>query len=595
MKPHDCLGTRLCNQTLIYPISITSASVTQTRMTEPTMVEAGSPSQLPLSSGDQKSSAYEDNFIYEYAGRDDELRNWLHLNLPVAQILAGFRGDADLIVINGDSPRASKVIQKALYQLGLKCRSTFGIASTVIIQLTGGPHSTVTALGAEMRDAALNDLVHRSNEEAQLEREDIKGCISTTGDKDTQLSANVDQVVKVVHRNFEYKFPAKVAEKRREKTEGFIKAPDFSFLPLYREFWAWLKKRKLVSSVFGEVSCSDSAGKGIFDALLFVGGTKLKADLSINADLKIGEINGQIRLKSLKVTFFNITAGNLLELSRNKDIDDEDRPVLRSAARLKAREELESLNLLKQLINLDEITPVTLEQIRPKAFEVSRPSSEIFNHKTIRLAKQCAEIYGKLPLTLERTIAHYNGIDRQVSDKECLRVDEMEDRIMSLVAAYPSDVMVSLKEDGNSQVDPPEGISFPMLSFSGLLPHGGNASVLSAKALSRVFIAASDEMDSYLHETVSFDQLESISDIQDDSLDACARAVFPNEADSVNKFKYSLCSLKRKKPPLQVELQYLTRDSLMRIGGKHYKIPSNASESLALAFAVQSVRKDREQ
>uniref|UniRef100_A0A060TJS8 ARAD1D49236p n=1 Tax=Blastobotrys adeninivorans TaxID=409370 RepID=A0A060TJS8_BLAAD len=558
------------------------------------MVEADSPSQLPLSSGDQKSSAYEDNFIYEYAGRDNELRDWLHLNLPVAKILAGFRGDADLIVINGVSPRPSKVIQKALYQLGLKGRLTFGIASTVIIQLTGGPHSTVTALGEKMRSTALTDLVRRSNEETQFERDDIEDCIATKGDKDTQLSANVDQVVKVVHRNFEYKVPPKVAGKLREKTEGFIKSPDFSFYPLHRRFWAKLKKHKLVSSVFGEVSSSDSTGKGVFDALLFVGGAKLKADLSVNEDLKIGKLKGQKCLKSLKVTLFDITAGRLLDLSRSGDIDDEDRPVLRSAAKLKAREELESLNLLKGLINLPQITLVDIEQIRSVVFKDSGSQSEIFNPKTIRLAKQCAEIYGKFPLTLERTIAHYNGIDRQVSDEECLGVDEMEDRIMSLVAAYPSDVMVSLKEDGNLQVDPAEGISFPILSFSGLLPHGGNASALSANALSRVFDAASDEMDSYLHETVSFDQLDGIEDIDDDSLEVCAKAMFPQEAEAVKKLKSSFRSSKRKNSR-QVELQYLTRDALIRIGRKHHKIPSDVSESLALAFAVQSVRKDREQ
>uniref|UniRef100_A0A060T369 ARAD1A13596p n=1 Tax=Blastobotrys adeninivorans TaxID=409370 RepID=A0A060T369_BLAAD len=446
-----------------------------------------------------------------------------------------------------------------------------------------------------MRSTALTDLVRRSNEETQFERDDIEDCIATTGGKDTQLSANVDQVVEVVRDSYGYKVPEKVAAKRREKSEGFIKSPDFSFYPLHRRFWAKLKKHKLVSSVFGEVSSSDSTGKGIFDALLFVGGTKLKADLSVNADLKIGKFNGQKCLKSLKVTLFDITAGRLLDLSRSGDIDDEDRPVLRSAAKLKAREELESLNLLKGLINLpQEITLMDIEQIRSEVFKDSGSQSEIFNYVTIRLAEDCAEIYGRLPLTVDRTIAHYNGIDRQVSDKECLRVDEMEDRIMSLVAAYPSDVMVSLKEDGNLQVDPPEGISFPMLSFSGLLPHGGNASVLSAKALSRVFIAASDEMDSYLHETVSFDQLESISDIQDDSLDACANAMFPNEAGALSQLVSSFHDLKRKKPPPQVELQYLARDALMRIGGKHYKIPSNASESLALAFAVQSVRKDRE-
>uniref|UniRef100_A0A060T3P4 ARAD1A11264p n=1 Tax=Blastobotrys adeninivorans TaxID=409370 RepID=A0A060T3P4_BLAAD len=563
-------------------------------MTEPTMVEAGSPSQLPLSSGDQKSSAYEDNFIYEYAGRDDELRNWLHLNLPVAQILAGFRGDADLIVINGDSPRASKVIQKALYQLGLKCRSTFGIASTVIIQLTGGPHSTVTALGAEMRDAALNDLVHRSNEEAQLERGDIKDCIARRGKEDTLLSGNVGHIIEVVHDNFGYAFPKKI-RKNGKKKKGFIKAPDFSFLPLYREFWAWLKKRKLVSSVFGEVSCSDSAGKGIFDALLFVGGTKLKADLSVNADLKIDKINGQIRLKSLKVTFFNITAGNLLELSRSKDIDDKDRPVLRSAAKLKAREELESLNLLKGLINLpQEITLMDTEQIRSELFKHSGSQAEIFNYETISLVEECAEIYGMLQLTVERTIAYYEDIDRQVSDAKCLQADEMEEKVLRLVAAHPSDVTVTMLKEGNLRVDPPDGMSFPILPFSGLLPDGYDTSVLSADALSRVFGSASREVKSHLHETVPLHQLDGIKDIDDDSLEACARAVFPNEADSVNKFKYSLCSLKRKKPPLQVELQYLTRDALMRIGGKHYKIPSNASESLALAFAIQSVRDDRE-
>uniref|UniRef100_A0A060T509 ARAD1C07810p n=1 Tax=Blastobotrys adeninivorans TaxID=409370 RepID=A0A060T509_BLAAD len=558
------------------------------------MVEADSPSQLSLSSGDQKSSAYENNFIYEYAGRDDELRDWLHLNLPVAKILAGFRGDADLIVINGVSPRPSKVIQKALYQLGLKGRLTFGTASTVIIQLTGGPHSTVTALGEKMRSTALTDLARRSNEETQFERDDIEDCIATTGDEDTLLSANVDQVVEVVHQNFQYKVPEKVAAKRREKSEGFIKSPDFSFYPLYREFWTWLKNRDLVSSVFGEVSSSDSTGKGIFDALLFVGGTKLKADLSVNADLKIGKSRGQRCLKSLKVTFFDITAGNLLELSRSKDIDDEDRPVLRSAARLKAREELESLNVLKQLINLDEITPVTLEQIRSEVFKHSGSPSEIFNHNTIRLGKQCARIYGKLPLTLERTIAHYNGIVEQTSDSERLRDYEMEDRIMSLVAAYPSDVMVSLKEDGSLNLDPPEGISFPILSFSGLLPHGGNASVLSANALSSVFDAASRRVESHLHETVPLHQLDGIEDIDDDSLEACAKAMFPKEAEAVNNLKSSFRSSKRKNSR-QVELQYLTRDALIRIGRKHHKIPSDVSESLALAFAVQSVRKDREQ
>uniref|UniRef100_A0A060T8N8 ARAD1D04906p n=1 Tax=Blastobotrys adeninivorans TaxID=409370 RepID=A0A060T8N8_BLAAD len=551
------------------------------------------PELRSASTSDQSTGVYQDHFIFEYTGRDDKLRYWLRINLPVANILAGFRGDADLIVINGDSPNPSKVVQEVLDELDLKGRLTIGIAGTVIIQMTGGPHSIVTALGEEVRDAALNDLVHRSNEETQLEREDIKGCIATTGDKDTQLSANVDQVVKVVHRNFAYKVPPKLAGKLRGKTEGFIKSPDFSFSPLHRRFWAKLKKHKLVSSAFGEVSSSDSTGKGVFDALLFVGGTKLKADLSVNADLKIGKFKGQRCLKSLKVTFFDITAGRLLDLSRSGDIDDEDRPVLRSAAKLKVREELESLNLLKGLINLSQITLMDIEQIRSEVFEDSGSQSEIFNHKTIRLAKQCAEIYGKFPLTLERTIAHYNGIDRQVSDEECLGVDEMEDRIMSLVAAYPSDVMVSLKEDGNLQVDPAEGISFPILSFSGLLPHGGNASALSAKALSRVFDAASDEMDSYLHETVSFDQLESISDIQDDSLDACANAMFPNEAGALSQLVSSFHDLKRKKSPPQVELQYLTRNALIRIGEKHYKIPSDVSESLALAFAVQSVWDDR--
>uniref|UniRef100_A0A060T7K8 ARAD1C22616p n=1 Tax=Blastobotrys adeninivorans TaxID=409370 RepID=A0A060T7K8_BLAAD len=550
------------------------------------------PELRSASTSDQSTGVYQDYFIFECTGRDDKLRYWLRINLPVANILAGFRGDADLIVINGDSPNPSKVVQEVLDELDLMGRLTIGIDGAVIIQMTGGPHSIVTALGEEMRDAAIEDLVASGGEAEQLRLRDISRCITRTGDKDTQLSANVDEVVKVVHRNFAYKVPEKVAEKRRKKREGFIKSPDFSFYPLHRGFWAKLKKHKLVSSIFGEVLSSDSTGKGIFDALLFVGGTKLKADLSANADLKIGKINGQKCLKSMKVTFFDISAGRLLDLSRSSDTDDEDRPVLRSAAKLKAREELESLDLLKRLINLPQITLMDIEQIRSEVFEDSGSQSEIFNHETIRLAKRCAEIYGKLPHTVERTIAHYNGINRQVSDEECLRVDEMEDRIMSLVAAYPSDVTVSRNEDGSLQVYPPEGISFPTLSFCGLLS-GNGTSLLSISDLSSVFDAASGEMDSYLHETVSFDQLESISDIQDDSLDSCANAMFPNEEDALSQLVSSFHDLKRKKSPPQVELQYLTRNALIRIGEKHYEIPSDVSESLALAFAIQSVWDDR--
>lgn len=106
-----------------------------------------------IDNGSQMLCTDVDSFVFEYTGRDKKLRDWLYLTLPVARTLGAFRGDPDLIVVNGGSPGPSKVIHRALAKFGIKFHRTV-IAGTIIIRLIGGVHSVVTSLGEKMCNAA---------------------------------------------------------------------------------------------------------------------------------------------------------------------------------------------------------------------------------------------------------------------------------------------------------------------------------------------------------------------------------------------------------------------------------------------------------
>lgn len=299
-------------------------------------------------------------YNYEHSEKNKrKLTNWLDKVLPVAYERKRFR-DHEIIIHNGTI--IEDVIDSILMNYPIRrLRTIVGLGGSYMITVNSDLHELAWGVGDLVVHPVVYGAIQGSSLEGASERKPssiARALMINVGPGGNMLYCDhVDKLHDIVKEVTGYS--STIVVNKQQDRNMFGKCPDISYYPRYLPILRQMQGMNPFPTFLGEVHYTDSAIKGIFDYALQIDGSNFQPEYVLGMDIKVDKRTTNLR--EVHLSAYDCTLEEMLRLSRNDDLDKEQRAAVLQTALLKAQR---AHNDIQCLIDLLINPPQTVKEVQ---------------------------------------------------------------------------------------------------------------------------------------------------------------------------------------------------------------------------------------